>query len=79
MKLSDLLKSVTTLTGSDDGIAWYPIRPQTAENTFFIQRAKAAWGVLTGKADAVEWDFPVNKNYGAASGRTLQAAPKQEK
>ena len=61
MKLSDLLKSVVTLTGSEDGISWYPIRPQTAENTFLIPRAKAAWRVLTGKSDAVEWDFPINK------------------
>ena len=61
MKLSDLLKSVVTLTGSEDGISWYPLRPQTAENTFLIPRAKAAWRVLTGKSDAVEWDFPINK------------------
>lgn len=58
MKLSVLLISVTTLTGSRDGISWYPIRPKTSENTFLTQRVKAAWRVLTGKSDAIEWDYP---------------------
>lgn len=58
MKLSELLRSVTTLTGSNDGISWYPIRPQTEENTFIVKRIKAAIKVLLGKADAVEWDYP---------------------
>lgn len=59
MKLSTLLKSVTTLTAKEkDGIGWYPVRPQTAENTFLIRRLFAAWRVLTGKADAIEWDYP---------------------
>lgn len=58
MKLSDLLQSVTQLTASVDGISWYPVRPQTAENTFLRQRIKAAWRVLTGRSDAVEWDYP---------------------
>lgn len=59
MKLSVLLKSVTSLTAkSADGIGWYPVRPKTAENTFLLQRIKAAWRVLLGKSDAIEWDYP---------------------
>jgi len=56
MKLSDLLKSVVSNTASVDGMRWYPIRPITAENSFFIYRIKAAWRVLIGKSDAIEWD-----------------------
>jgi hypothetical protein len=58
MKLSDLLQSVTQNTASIDGVRWYPVRPQTAENTFIKYRIRAAWRVLTGKSDSVEWDFP---------------------
>lgn len=58
MKLSDLLQSVTQLTGSTDGRSWYPIRPITAENTFLGLRLKAAIRVLFGKSDAIEWDYP---------------------
>ena len=61
MKLSNLLQSVTQNTASIDGVSWYPLRPMTAENTFFLQRAKAAWRVLTGVSDAVEWDYPTEK------------------
>lgn len=62
MKLSDLLQSVTQLTASTDGISWYPVRPQTAENTFVMPRIKAAWRVLFGKSDAIEWDYPKEKS-----------------
>jgi hypothetical protein len=58
MKLSDLLQSVTQNTASIDGVRWYPVRPMTAENTFLLPRAKAAWRVLAGKSDAIEWDYP---------------------
>jgi len=58
MKLSYLLKSVNEIKASVDGVKWHPVRPQTAENTFFMQRLKAAWRVLSGKSDAVEWDYP---------------------
>jgi len=58
MKLSNLLQSVTQNTASIDGVRWYPLRPMTAENTFFLQRAKAALRVLAGVSDAVEWDYP---------------------
>ncbi len=58
MKLSSLLKSVTQNTASLDGVRWYPVRPMTAENTFFMQRVKAAWRVLSGTSDAIEWDCP---------------------
>lgn len=58
MKLSSLLQSVTQITASVDGISWYPVRPITAENTFLLPRIKAAWRVLIGKADAIEWDYP---------------------
>ena len=62
MKLSNLLQTVTQNTASIDGVRWYPVRPQTAENTFLMLRIKAAWRVLTGRSDAIEWDFPVNGN-----------------
>lgn len=58
MKLSTLLQSVTETTASDNGIHWYPARPQTAENTFFLARLKAAYRVLIGASDAIEWDYP---------------------
>lgn len=58
MKLSALLQSVTQNTASVDGISWYPIRPRTAENTFLLYRIKAAWRVLAGENDAIEWDYP---------------------
>lgn len=58
MKLSDLLQNVTQNTASIDGVRWYPVRPMTAENTFFMQRVKAAWRVLAGTSDAIEWDYP---------------------
>ena len=58
MKLSTLLQSVTQNTASIDGVRWYPVRPTTAENTFFMHRIKAAWRVLAGTSDAIEWDYP---------------------
>ena len=58
MKLSTLLQSVTRHTASIDGVSWYPVLPMTAENTFFLPRAKAAWRVLAGISDAIEWDYP---------------------
>ena len=58
MKLSELLQNVTQHTASIDGISWYPVRPITAENTFLINRIKAAFRVIVGKSDAIEWDFP---------------------
>lgn len=61
MKLSDLLQSVTQNTVSVDGVSWYPIRPMTAENTFLSLRVKAAWRVLVGASDAIEWDYPRGK------------------
>ena len=54
MKLSKLLQNTTSI----DGVRWYPARPMTAENMFFTQRVKAAWRVLIGTSDAVEWDCP---------------------
>ena len=61
MKLSDLLQSVTQNTASIDGVRWYPVRPSTSENTFLWLRVKAAWSVLTGRCDAVEWGYPKEK------------------
>ena len=58
MKLSVLLQSVTQNTSSIDGVSWYPVRPMTAENTFLLQRMKAAWRVFIGASDAIEWDYP---------------------
>ena len=61
MKLSNLLQSVTQNTASIDGNGWYPLRTTTAENTFFLQRVKAAWRVLAGTSDAIEWDYPTER------------------
>jgi hypothetical protein len=65
MKLSKLLQSVTQVTAKDptdpDGTRWYPVRPQTAENTFLRHRIRAAMRVLLGKSDAVEWDYPMKE------------------
>lgn len=55
MKLIDLLNSVQSVSASVDGKQWVPARPKTAENTFLRYRIAAAWMVLTGQADAVEW------------------------
>jgi len=33
----------------------------TAENTFFVRRVKAAWRVLVGTSDAIEWDYPTER------------------
>lgn len=55
MKLHALLETVKTLSGSHDGKTWSPVRPITSENTFLVPRMKAAWRVLTGKSDAIEW------------------------
>lgn len=55
MNVDDLLESVRTNSASEDGMTWRPVRPMTAENTFLKLRIKAAWRVLIGKSDAVEW------------------------
>jgi hypothetical protein len=56
MKLSNLLEHVYTISATVDGVHYYPPRPQTAENTFLVPRIKAAWRVLIGRSDAIEWD-----------------------
>lgn len=56
MKLSTLIETMNTTSASADGETWRPVRPQTAENTFLLNRIRAAWRVFTGKADALEWD-----------------------
>lgn len=56
MKLSTLIETVNSTQASIDGKHWYPARPMTAENTFLRLRIAAAWRVLTGKSDAIEWD-----------------------
>ena len=74
MKLSNLLQIVTQNTASVDGVRWYPVRPMTAENTFFLQRVKAAWRVLTGTSDAIEWDYPTERKTPNAGGKPLSEA-----
>lgn len=54
MKLHHFIDALKTRRLADDG-TWRPVRPQTAENTFLWLRIKAAWRVLVGKADAVDW------------------------
>lgn len=56
MKIEKLVEFIKQTSVSHDGVTWYPARPMTYENTFLIPRIKAAWRVLTGRADAVEWD-----------------------
>ena len=76
MKLSDLLQSVTQNTASVDGVRWYPVRPMTAENTFFVRRVKAAWRVLVGTSDAIEWDYPTErKTHNVRSNRSAEGGP----
>lgn len=59
MNLSELLQCVTQNTAKNPyGEGWYPVRPKTAENTFLPHRIKAAWRVLIGTSDAIEWDYP---------------------
>ncbi len=55
MNIQDLLRQCATNQASADGKTYHPCRMQSAENTFLIERIKAAWKVLTGKADAIEW------------------------
>ena len=56
MKLSSLLETVNSVQASRDGKYWFPARPMTYENTFLFPRLRAAFRVLLGKSDAVEWD-----------------------
>ena len=56
MKLSSLLNDVGTVQASVDGKTYFPSRPRTAENTFLRFRIRAAWRVLIGRSDAIEWD-----------------------
>lgn len=60
MHIKTLIQTVQTVSGSVDGKNWLPVRPQTAENTFLIPRIRAAWRVLIGQADAVEWHEPLS-------------------
>lgn len=56
MRLTSLLESVRSTSASIDGVHWNPTRPMTAENSFLRFRIAAAWRVLTGRSDAIEWD-----------------------
>ncbi len=58
MKLSVLLELANECQTSIDGKNWVPARPMTWENSFFRYRIAAAWRVLIGKSDAVEWEQP---------------------
>ena len=51
-KLTDLLKSVNE-TSTEIGGSWVPARPLGCPS--IRHRFRAAWKVLTGKADAVIW------------------------
>lgn len=55
MKLKELIETINSTSASPDGVNWYPVRPMTMENTFLLCRIKAAWRVLTGKSDSIEW------------------------
>lgn len=58
MKLTYVLNHVNTIARSDDGKRYYSPRPMVAENYTLRGRLRGAWRVLTGKADALEWDAP---------------------
>ena len=58
MKLDELISFSRSTSESYDGKHWVPCRPMTAENTFLMPRIKAAWRVLLGHSDAVEWVQP---------------------
>jgi len=56
MKIQDLIIMTRDVKGSnDDGKTWHPVRCKTSENTFLWLRIKAAWRVLKGEADAIDW------------------------
>ena len=42
------------------GKIWVPVRPLSWERKYypFIQRLKDAWGVLTGRYNAIDWEIP---------------------
>ncbi len=42
------------------GDIWVPVRPvsYTWKYTKFLSRLKDAWGVLTGRYDAIDWEIP---------------------
>ena len=61
MKLSELLEHCHQTQASDDGVNWYSPRPITMENTFLRYRIRAAWNVLLGRFDAIEWDKKTEK------------------
>ena len=52
--IQELVKSATeNATETEDG-RWVPSRPFKGDD--LLTRFKDAWAVLTGKADAVEWE-----------------------
>lgn len=56
MKLEHLIEHARDCRCSfDGGKTWVPMRPSTGENTRLLWRIKAAWRVLVGKSDSVEW------------------------
>jgi hypothetical protein len=55
MNIKTLIQSTREVQASSDGKVFHPLRPQTAENTFLWPRMKAAWRVLCGRSDAIEW------------------------
>ena len=42
------------------GKIWVPARPVAWQREYypFIQRLKDAWGVLTGRYNAIDWEIP---------------------
>ena len=42
------------------GKIWVPVRPLSWERKYypFMQRLKDAWGVLTGRYNAIDWEIP---------------------
>ena len=55
MKVQDFVMQLNECQGSLDGKVWHPVRCKTSENTFWTERIKAAWRVLMGRADVIDW------------------------
>lgn len=52
--LAAYVKSVKVRVKTDTN-EWVPLRPENYRYESYLYRFKAAWWVLTGKADAVVW------------------------
>jgi hypothetical protein len=74
-QVSDLVKQTQEVSELHPEAGWIPCRPLGWQGIALRQRLKAAWGVFTGRYDAVTW-VPTLRQVGAAQARKL--VPDQE-